>query len=122
VRTLGQSNLRKFASLQDKNAEYHRQRREILDRVHELCKEEKRLMPLRIDDTTVNQSLALEGRLNGLVFAAAAVKDQPVDRLENLLCMIWSATGDQSRVAESVEVVETPLRNIAERAGTTLSR
>jgi hypothetical protein len=117
VKTLEQSNLRRFATLQDRNAEYHRQHREILDRVQALRKQETGLMAVRIDDGLLKRLFDLEARMNALISAAAAVKDHSADRHENLLRMISSAIGEQGKVAESVELVGTQLKNLTERAG-----
>jgi hypothetical protein len=117
VKTLEQSNLRKFGMLQERNAEYHRQHRDILDRVHELRKQEAGLMGMRIDDRLLKRLFDLEARMNALISAAAAVKEQPAETHENLLRMISSAIGDQGKVTESAEVVGTQLRNLTARAG-----
>jgi hypothetical protein len=119
IRRLEHSNLQKFVALQKKSTEMHRSHRDVLDRLQQLRRDEKRLISSSPDeiDHLRNRLLNLEARMNALISSATGIATAPDDHHSYLLRMVASTLGEQGRIAESVEQVRTQLKNAAERIG-----
>jgi hypothetical protein len=119
IRNLERANLRRYAALQQRNTEVHRQHKAVLARVQGLRMQENRLLAqgTKVLEPAKERVFRLECELNALVSAVAAMKQCPDEQNMALLRMATAAVGQQARAAQSVEKVALEARNLSEQMG-----